>query len=148
MDCLEVSGATSVEFETCLHCWAGFPLILRQSDLCCSRHPLPPLQQQFGSTLVCTLLQISSSTCFSLRLPLFQRPYFTMSEAEEYEVETIVSKRLRKGRFRGFELVRPPSTRISSGKAEYLVKWKGWEDPDDNTWEPIGNLVKASIRSR
>merc|ERR1712080_170422 len=46
----------------------------------------------------------------------------TMSEAEEYEVETIVSKRLRKG------------------KAEYLVKWKGWEDPDDNTWEPIGNL--------
>merc|ERR1711899_341333 len=41
---------------------------------------------------------------------------------EEYEVETIVSKRLRKG------------------KAEYLVKWKGWEDPDDNTWEPIGNL--------
>jgi len=45
-----------------------------------------------------------------------------MSEAEEYEVETIVSKRLRKG------------------KAEYLVKWKGWEDPDDNTWEPIGNL--------
>merc|ERR1719500_1609780 len=47
---------------------------------------------------------------------------FTMSEAEEYEVETIVSKRLRKG------------------KAEYLVKWKGWEDPDDNTWEPIGNL--------
>ena len=29
----------------------------------------------------------------------------TMSEAEEYEVETIVSKRLRKGRFRGFELV-------------------------------------------
>ena len=106
LDCLEVSGATSVEFETCLHCWAGFPLILRQSDLCCSRHPLPPLQQQFGSTLVCTLLQISSSTCFLLRLPLFQRPYFTMSEAEEYEVETIVSKRLRKGRFRGFELVR------------------------------------------
>ena len=93
-----------------------------------------------GSTLVYTLLQISSSTCFSLRLPRFQRSYITMSEAEEYEVETIVSKRLRKGRFRGFELVCLPSTRISSGKAEYLVKWKGWEDPDDNTWEPIGNL--------
>eukprot|EP00092_Neocalanus_flemingeri_P032429 GFUD01035270.1.p1 GENE.GFUD01035270.1~~GFUD01035270.1.p1 ORF type:complete len:166 (+),score=58.41 GFUD01035270.1:57-554(+) len=44
-----------------------------------------------------------------------------MSE-EEYEVETIVNKRLRKG------------------KAEYLVKWKGWEDPDDNTWEPIAHL--------
>ena len=44
-----------------------------------------------------------------------------MSE-EEYEVESIVNKRLRKG------------------KAEYLVKWKGWEDPDDNTWEPIAHL--------
>ena len=59
-----------------------------------------------------------------------------MSEAEEYEVETIVSKRLRKGRLKWCA----SSTHISSGKAEYLVKWKGWEDPDDNTWEPIGNL--------
>ena len=23
---------------------------------------------------------------------------------------------------------------------EYLVKWKGWENPNDNTWEPIANL--------
>ena len=44
-----------------------------------------------------------------------------MSE-EEYEVEQIVNKRLRKG------------------KAEYLVKWKGWDDPDDNTWEPVAHL--------
>ena len=44
-----------------------------------------------------------------------------MSDAEEYEVEAVCDKRLRKG------------------KAEYLVKWKGW-DSDDNTWEPIGNL--------
>eukprot|EP00088_Acartia_fossae_P010455 TRINITY_DN15216_c0_g1_i1.p1 TRINITY_DN15216_c0_g1~~TRINITY_DN15216_c0_g1_i1.p1 ORF type:complete len:159 (+),score=47.88 TRINITY_DN15216_c0_g1_i1:54-530(+) len=41
---------------------------------------------------------------------------------EEYEVESIVQKRVRKG------------------KVEYLVKWKGWENPDDNTWEPVGNL--------
>merc|ERR1712106_142799 len=45
-----------------------------------------------------------------------------MGSEEEYEVETIVNKRLRKG------------------KPEYLVKWKGWEDPDDNTWEPVANL--------
>ena len=45
-----------------------------------------------------------------------------MSDEEEYEVETIVSKRSRKG------------------KVEYLVKWKGWDNPDDNTWEPIANL--------
>ncbi|XP_023348277.1 chromobox protein homolog 1 [Eurytemora carolleeae] len=44
-----------------------------------------------------------------------------MSE-EEYEVEVIVDKRVRKG------------------KVEYLVKWKGWENPDDNTWEPVANL--------
>ena len=45
-----------------------------------------------------------------------------MSDEEEYEVERIISKRARKG------------------KVEYLVKWKGWEDPDDNTWEPVANL--------
>ena len=61
-----------------------------------------------------------------------------MSEAEEYEVETIVSKRLRKGKL--ILRVVPYIMRLLSGKAEYLVKWKGWEDPDDNTWEPIGNL--------
>ena len=41
---------------------------------------------------------------------------------EEYEVEKIISQRMRKG------------------KIEYLVKWKGWENPEDNTWEPIANL--------
>eukprot|EP00088_Acartia_fossae_P002485 TRINITY_DN10_c0_g2_i1.p1 TRINITY_DN10_c0_g2~~TRINITY_DN10_c0_g2_i1.p1 ORF type:complete len:164 (+),score=63.95 TRINITY_DN10_c0_g2_i1:92-583(+) len=46
-----------------------------------------------------------------------------MSDAEEeYEVESILGKRVRKG------------------KVEYQVKWKGWDDPSDNTWEPIANL--------
>jgi len=45
-----------------------------------------------------------------------------MSDEEEYEVESIVSKRIKKG------------------KVEYLVKWKGWENPDDNTWEPVEHL--------
>jgi len=41
---------------------------------------------------------------------------------EEYEVETIINKRIRRG------------------KVEYQVKWKGWDNPDDNTWEPVANL--------
>jgi len=45
-----------------------------------------------------------------------------MSDEEEYEVESILNKRYRKG------------------KVEYFVKWKGWDDPGDNTWEPIDNL--------
>ena len=26
---------------------------------------------------------------------------------------------------------------------EYLVKWKNYDDPDDNTWEPADNLKEA-----
>ena len=42
---------------------------------------------------------------------------------EEYEVEKVLDKRTKKG-----------------GKVEYLVKWRGYDDPDDNTWEPHENL--------
>ena len=44
-------------------------------------------------------------------------------EEEEYEVETIIEKR---------EMF---------GDVQYLVKWKGWEDPTDRTWEPLENLT-------
>ena len=26
------------------------------------------------------------------------------------------------------------------GKAEYLIKWKNYDNPGDNTWEPVGNI--------
>merc|ERR1711874_541850 len=55
----------------------------------------------------------------------------TMSgDEEEYEVEKIIEKRLRKG------------------KVEYLVKWKNWNDPGDNTWEPIAHLDCDDIISK
>merc|ERR1712025_172785 len=45
---------------------------------------------------------------------------------EEYEVEKILDKRAEKG-----------------GYTEYLVKWKNYEDPEENTWEPVDNLGDA-----
>ena len=48
---------------------------------------------------------------------------------EEYEVEKILDKRTRKG------------------AVEYYVKWKGWDDPSDNTWEPVGNLDCEELMS-
>jgi len=44
------------------------------------------------------------------------------SDAEVYEVEKLLEKKVKKG------------------KTEYLVKWKGYEDEAENTWEPVENL--------
>jgi len=46
-------------------------------------------------------------------------------EEEEYEVEKILNKRIKKG------------------KVEYLVKWKGWDLPEHNTWETVENLENS-----
>lgn len=45
---------------------------------------------------------------------------------EEYEVEKILDKRVNK-----------------TGFTEYLVKWRSYEDPEENTWEPVDNLGDA-----
>eukprot|EP00092_Neocalanus_flemingeri_P023078 GFUD01025021.1.p1 GENE.GFUD01025021.1~~GFUD01025021.1.p1 ORF type:complete len:174 (+),score=43.14 GFUD01025021.1:98-619(+) len=45
---------------------------------------------------------------------------------EEYEVEKILEKRVEKG-----------------GYTEYLIKWRNYEDPEENTWEPVDNLADA-----
>jgi len=47
-------------------------------------------------------------------------------EDEEYEVEKVKDKRVRRG------------------KVEYLIKWRGFDDPREDTWEPVGSLKGAA----
>lgn len=41
---------------------------------------------------------------------------------EVYQVEKILDKR-----------------KLRNGKLEYLIKWKNYDNPEDNTWEPVEN---------
>jgi len=47
-------------------------------------------------------------------------------EEDDYEVEKILEKKESK-----------------KGKILYLVKWKNFDDPAENTWEPPANLEAA-----
>jgi hypothetical protein len=51
------------------------------------------------------------------------------TDSEQYVVEKILNKRFVKG------------------KVEYFIKWQGYEDPSDNTWEPAENCVRTLINS-
>jgi len=58
-------------------------------------------------------------------------PTQTLEEADEeeeaYEIEKIMDKRIVKGK-----------------KVEYLIKWKNYDAPEDNTWEPADALEVAN----
>jgi len=76
----------------------------------------------FHATSVFHELKVPTAFCYIAENTLVSS---AMSD-EEYEVETVLDKRTKKG-----------------GQVEYLVKWKGYDDPDDNTWEPADNLKEA-----
>ena len=44
-------------------------------------------------------------------------------EEDEFVVENILKKRI-----------------VKKGKVEYLIKWKNFDEPEDNTWEPAENI--------
>ena len=54
---------------------------------------------------------------------LFQDALDESTEEEDFIVENILDKRV-----------------VEKGKVEYLIKWKHYNNPEDNTWEPINNL--------
>ena len=61
------------------------------------------------------------------------------AEEEEYEVENILDKRKRY--LRGLALKMAVFYGVfSGGGTEYLIKWLGYDDPSQNTWEPEENL--------
>jgi len=49
---------------------------------------------------------------------------------DEFEVEKVLDKRVNKA---------------VKGGVEYLVKWKGFDNPEDDTWEPSENLEGAEV---
>lgn len=52
-------------------------------------------------------------------------PIHVESDAEEYEVAEVLDSKL------------------DHGKLYYLVKWEGYENPNDNTWEPPAHLKNS-----
>jgi len=35
--------------------------------------------------------------------------------------------------------------RVKKGKVEYLIKWKGFDNPNEDTWEPVGKLFSYPL---
>ena len=61
-------------------------------------------------------------------IDIFKTTFLQSSESElieedEFIVENILDKRA-----------------VKKGKCEYLVKWKNFNKPEDNTWEPANNI--------
>lgn len=64
-------------------------------------------------------------------------------EAADYVVEAVMDKKEVFKVFLQFvyhDLFQEPGKRGRPGKTLYLVKWAGWDRPEDLTWEPLEHL--------
>lgn len=57
-------------------------------------------------------------------------PPIVVNSNEEYEVDQILDSRMYRG------------------KLQYKVKWKGYEDPSEDTWEDQENLENAQLATK
>ena len=60
------------------------------------------------------------------------------AEEPEYEIEEILKKRKRKNK--EYDPEGEGEDAEPEYVEEYYVKWKGWDGPKDNTWEPLAHV--------
>ena len=83
-------------------------------------------------------LRAASTAQFSLHTRNTHARAPPPAEEPEYEIEEILKKRKRKNK------EYDPEAEGSDAEPEYIeeyyVKWKGWDGPKDNTWEPLAHV--------
>ncbi|KAH7315890.1 hypothetical protein KP509_21G069700 [Ceratopteris richardii] len=108
--------------------------------------------QRFGPFTI--LVKINLVT-FKLELPSTMRvhPVFHVSMLEPYQISPVRGERpspsppIEIDDHEEFEVEHVLDSKISRGRLEYLIHWKGY-DISDRTWEPTQNLHRAPIKVR
>ncbi|KAH7420877.1 hypothetical protein KP509_13G027500 [Ceratopteris richardii] len=100
-----------------------------------------------------TILAKIKPVTFKLQLPSTMRihPVFHVSMLEPYQISTLRGERLIPSLpividdHEEFEVEHVLDSKISLGRLEYLIHWKGY-DISDRTWVPAENLQRAPIK--
>ncbi|KAH7287498.1 hypothetical protein KP509_32G058600 [Ceratopteris richardii] len=106
--------------------------------------------QRFGPF---TILAKINPVTFKLQLPSTMRihPVFHVSMLEPYQISPLRGERsspsppIEIDDHEEFEVEHVLDSRISRGRLEYLIHWKGY-DISDRTWEPVENLQRTPIK--
>ncbi|KAH6555714.1 hypothetical protein KP509_1Z233700 [Ceratopteris richardii] len=128
------------------------------------QHRVQNPSYQIGDKALC---KVRSSNCpfiilakinpvtFKLQLPSTMRihPVFHVSMLEPYHISPLRGERpspsppIETDDHEEFEVEHVLDSRISRGRLEYLIHWKGY-DISDRNWEPVENLQRAPIKVR